>query len=527
MKKYFCIFLLLIFSLDLFSQINLDQGLVFYTPFEGTPNDISSSGITGILNEALPTNDRFGNPNSAYAFDGNNDFINYGDVLDTVFTSNQFTISVWVNITEETLSGNNQQLFLAKYAYTVCSEEQRQFLFNIQPNATREPVFYWSNLTQTQRALIVSDYSNTNYLGWRNYVLVFQKPLVVNQPIDVARFYVNGKAMSSTQNSFGSNVVPDIEDGSAPLTIGSALTSAGNVCQQLASFSGIIDEVRIYDRALSDLEIDSLWKIQPKPSVSIDLVSDYSSVSTSSGNTIYELNCDGNITFERSVSGFPYNYSWNFGDGIVENHNALSVSHTYNQLGLYEVVVTASNDFGIQGHDTTFVLVKDGETPNASFIYSQTNAKVRFYNQSNPNNCSLYKYLWDFGDGTSYIGFFPFVKEYQQKGEYFVKLSVESLEGEVSEFTEKIVIETTSVSRENSNSFTIFPNPTSDKISLSLNHNSNNAFVKIYSLNGKLIDEKNINKSLFTFDMSKFEAGIYYMKVEMENAVEIRKFILK
>lgn len=59
-----------------YGQVNLNQGLVSYYPFTGNPNEVTGNGLNGITqNGAQLTSDRFGNPNSAYYFDGVDDFI--------------------------------------------------------------------------------------------------------------------------------------------------------------------------------------------------------------------------------------------------------------------------------------------------------------------------------------------------------------------------------------------------------------------------------------------------------------------
>ena len=51
------------------------NGLVGYWPFNGNANDASGNGNNGTVNGATLTTDRNGNANSAYSFDGNNDYI--------------------------------------------------------------------------------------------------------------------------------------------------------------------------------------------------------------------------------------------------------------------------------------------------------------------------------------------------------------------------------------------------------------------------------------------------------------------
>jgi hypothetical protein len=51
------------------------EGLVAWYPFNGNANDASGNGHHGIVSNANLVADRFGNPNSAYDFNGKNPFI--------------------------------------------------------------------------------------------------------------------------------------------------------------------------------------------------------------------------------------------------------------------------------------------------------------------------------------------------------------------------------------------------------------------------------------------------------------------
>ena len=51
------------------------NGLVAAYEFTGNANDVSGNGNNGVVNGATLTADRFGNPNSAYSFDGVDDRI--------------------------------------------------------------------------------------------------------------------------------------------------------------------------------------------------------------------------------------------------------------------------------------------------------------------------------------------------------------------------------------------------------------------------------------------------------------------
>ena len=53
----------------------LTNGLIAYYPFNGNANDASGNGNNGTVYGATLTADRFGNPNSAYYFNGTNNYI--------------------------------------------------------------------------------------------------------------------------------------------------------------------------------------------------------------------------------------------------------------------------------------------------------------------------------------------------------------------------------------------------------------------------------------------------------------------
>ncbi|TGO02755.1 hypothetical protein PN36_19610 [Candidatus Thiomargarita nelsonii] len=81
------------------AMADLSDGLVAYYPFSGNANDESGNENHGTVNGVSLTIDRFGSPNSAYNFDGN-------DYIQTPVDSNivPLSFSVWFqadNVTGE------------------------------------------------------------------------------------------------------------------------------------------------------------------------------------------------------------------------------------------------------------------------------------------------------------------------------------------------------------------------------------------------------------------------------------------
>jgi hypothetical protein len=59
--------------------VDLNRRLLAYYPFNGNANDESGNGNNGTTYGPTLTDDRFGNPNSAYLFNGINAFIDLGN----------------------------------------------------------------------------------------------------------------------------------------------------------------------------------------------------------------------------------------------------------------------------------------------------------------------------------------------------------------------------------------------------------------------------------------------------------------
>lgn len=73
----------------------LNDGLVAYYPFNGNANDESGNGHYGTVHGATLTEDRFGNADSAFYFDGNDYIeISSGEIV----PQNTITISAWIKI---------------------------------------------------------------------------------------------------------------------------------------------------------------------------------------------------------------------------------------------------------------------------------------------------------------------------------------------------------------------------------------------------------------------------------------------
>ena len=226
MKKIFTIFGLLAligWSGVLNAQIPT-TGLVAKYSFTGNANDESGNSNNGTVNGAALTTDRFGIANSAYSFNGVNNYIDCGNGS-SLQLANDITTCLWVK-------SNNLVLNTPLSKYTTPTGPGWENTLHADGTTSfggRAPSSYST-----------SNHSAINVLDGNWHFLVGQREG------SVWKIFVDG--VLSNQNTASSGNIAN----SLNLTIGCA--------SQLNYFySGLIDDVRIFNRALSQTEISALY----------------------------------------------------------------------------------------------------------------------------------------------------------------------------------------------------------------------------------------------------------------------------
>jgi len=225
------------------------NGLVAFYPFNNNANDESGNNLNGTVNGATIAADRFGNTNKAYQFDGVSNFITMGNPT-LLQISNTITISGWLRV----------QAFRTPPAPGIKSMAVVTKIF-FDPSHGGNPTkgyritqdFYGGGTPSMTTNIYSSDIAgnNTSYLG--QYVggsIVAQEWISFCLVIDgtTMKYYRNGIL---TDNTTGSATL--LADGSlGDLTIG---TYGGGFF-----FNGQVDDIAIYNRALTAAEALQLYK---------------------------------------------------------------------------------------------------------------------------------------------------------------------------------------------------------------------------------------------------------------------------
>lgn len=219
--------LLLCFCSVLKAQINLDSGLVAYYPFNGNANDESGNENNGVVNGATLTYDRFGIPNKAYSFDGGDDIIKVDH--NAMLCPSNITISAWVKINKM----QNFARIVDKYRFI----DKSGYNLVLDQNTLRLAFDSW-DLLNNQHFITANSQCQVGI--WYNITSCYDG--------NILKLYVNGKLENSD------SCTTPVKQNSRYLSIGDGFDDTNNF-----PFNGIIDDVRIYNRALNEDEILELY----------------------------------------------------------------------------------------------------------------------------------------------------------------------------------------------------------------------------------------------------------------------------
>ena len=222
----------------------LELGLLAYYPFNGNAKDESGNGHDGKIEGPELTDDRHGKANSAYAFRGGRDVIRIAD--HELLRPGQITISGW---SFRTVSRSGA--FVSKTEFTnVNLPRGEQFQleiddslakFLIKRNSEGRPGNGWQRL------------KSIGEVALERWVMVTATWDGFSQKI-----YLDGSMQGKNDDAPHGNI--DNVPGGELLLGSSWVPESGH-------FSGLIDDVRIYNRSLSAAEVKALYDYE-KPATS-------------------------------------------------------------------------------------------------------------------------------------------------------------------------------------------------------------------------------------------------------------------
>ncbi|MBV6510726.1 MAG: hypothetical protein FMNOHCHN_00203 [Ignavibacteriaceae bacterium] len=245
MKK---MFFLLVMILSMSYSQNLTTGLVGYFPFNSNANDESGNNNNGTVNGAVLTTDRFGNANSAYSFNGQSDYI-YLQNSPSLSITGDITLSAWYY---SDFISNSYHTILNKRANGNWSYGLSvSFVPGIGPDMPeyRRIISGRRNVGSAQSEYRFS--SDSVKVGrWQQ--------IIVTVSNNIVKFFINGQ--NAGFNAMGNTFTVPMIDPNVGVTIG--WNNEGGEWMK-----GILDDIRIYNRALSDQEVSTLYELEKPFSV--------------------------------------------------------------------------------------------------------------------------------------------------------------------------------------------------------------------------------------------------------------------
>ncbi len=217
----------ILFWLNAMSQPT--TGLVAHYTFSGNANDVSGNGNNGVIHGATLVADQFGNVNNAYLFNGSSDYI---DIPAGSFLLNNYTYSICIKPTANPPSSNIR----AFLDFGNSTADQHVAIANTIPYPLGFGFLSYYSTVNTADLAIAGSLPplNTYY------------HIVATRSNSYLKLYVNGIIVDSVIAHGAPNYGTGAKQGRIGCRVGNS-----------QFFQGVIDDVAIYNRVLTDAEIQS------------------------------------------------------------------------------------------------------------------------------------------------------------------------------------------------------------------------------------------------------------------------------
>lgn len=286
--------------------------LVAFYPFTGNANDESGNGHHGTVYGASLSTDRNGNSNKAYSFDGDRDYIDLPQSNNIINRVQSISFWVYFDVEYPPDTDNKNQDYLISKAHD--TGYQRDVITRDNTNHIRN-TFGTSSSSSSD---LITSVSFTNH---RWYHIVF----VRNQTTNTV--YVAGNYDNS--NTYDGYYIDD----SDYLMIGTYHDNYGIVNSLNRSLKGKIDDIRIYNRALSAQEVYDLYT---EGSQQHQVTIPNTPNGPSSGNVGQTLSYTTGGSSCNQGHSVEYRFDW--GDGTsFSSWGVPSNNHTFNSAGTYNI----------------------------------------------------------------------------------------------------------------------------------------------------------------------------------------------
>lgn len=349
-------------------EVNLQRGLAACYSFSGDATDGSGHGNNGTVNGASLTRDRYGAVNSAYSFDGIDDYIDIP--AQPLIVNPDYTFSMWINVT------HNPSYLGSATLFSIGQSSGRHVGLTLTNYYSSAEFLGWTsggvNETGSDPAL-VSVTSNVLPDEGRWY------HLVTTRDKDFLTLYVNGVYVGASATN-----------GTRPLYFDPSIYTAtlGMRAGLYQPLDAILDDVVIYDRAINAAEVYQLYTTGLPCSSSLSPTVDATD-QTRCGGGVFTLTATGNAQYAWYDSETGGNLLANGGTYVT---SSLTKTTSYYVSGTLNGIVSARKKVTVTvlPEPEIVCMFPDVAEPGISNLY-----KVEVTSGTQP-----FRYSFDFGDNT-------------------------------------------------------------------------------------------------------------------------------
>jgi hypothetical protein len=214
----------------------INQGLIAHYPFDGNASDTSGNDHNTTVHGTILSADRHGSFNKAYSFDGTDDYILVKD--STTLRPKYITITSWIYPT-----AYGTMMILGKTTYANAQGEQ-----------------YGLSLTELTPAFSIKRNSGGALgVGWQQ--VNSSSAIPINRWSHLAATW-NGIALKIYVDGQLKKQNTEVPVGPIDNLSGGNLQMGRWLKSDSFHYAGKIDEIRIYDRALSSAEVATLYHFE-------------------------------------------------------------------------------------------------------------------------------------------------------------------------------------------------------------------------------------------------------------------------
>lgn len=248
-------------------------------------------------------------------------------------------------------------------------------------------------------------------------------------------------------------------------------------------------------------------------------------------NSCIQANANFNYSFTSYIGELQFNspadpnviYLWDFGNG--DTSNLPNPIYSYLNQGTFIVCLTATS---ICEMNTFCDTINTCDQASAEFTYNQNIHFIDFLPDFQNISSSYY---WTFGDGF-YSSLINPEHYYENEGNYEVCLEIHDECGYFVTCKNILILLTNNQSKDLTSKISLFPNPVSSELNLSvLDPSLNVKEIKIFNSKGievvsndKLIYSSHNNS--YIYDVSNVNSGMYIICIQTTEGIINRKFVV-